>query len=248
MTVRRFELNPIARRWLRAPDGAAEDSGADGPDWQAWLLGRMSRGQIADVGGVLVDRAVLAARFACASDRCAPRPGRGALAVSCCADVSVSLSRSEERRLRGAWPRLERFLLRCERPSAPSRPPGFMEGAQGAALARPSGRCVFSQIDRAGRIRCRLHAFARAAGLDRGALQPLSCRLFPLIAVALPRGRVALTLVARHTHRLVWAFAPERYPCLGDPALPPLVDSMKADLDWLFGRGFARALRRRAEV
>ncbi len=71
----------------------------------------------------------------------------------------------------------------------------------------------------------------------------MSCRLFPLIAVALPRGKVALTLVARRTYRLVGAFPQERYPCLSDSSLPPLAESMRVDLDWLFGRGFARALR-----
>lgn len=246
MTPLRFELNPIARRWLRAPDRGREPSGADDPDWQAWLLRRMSRGQIADVGGIFVDRALLSARFACASDRCAPGPTRGARVVSCCADVAVPLSGPEERRLREAGPKLQRFLRGR---TAAARRGGWSAGfatPEDHVLCRPSRRCVFSRIDGAGRIRCRLHAFARASALDRGALQPVSCRLFPLIAVELPRGRVALTLVARHTYRLVGAFPPERYPCLSDPSMPPLAASMAGDLDWLLGRGFARALRERA--
>ncbi len=136
----RFELNPIACRWLRAPGRGSELAADDGPDWQTWLLSRMSRGQIADIGGVLVDRAVLAARFACVSDRCAPGPGRAARAVSCCADADVPLSCREERQLRAAAPQLQRFLRRGPASSE------FFEGGtslpspgpRGGASSRPS--------------------------------------------------------------------------------------------------------------
>jgi len=109
-------------------------------------------------------------------------------------------------------------------------------------LARPDGRCVFSELDGQGRIRCHLHAYAKQTQIDRGLLQPVSCRLFPLIVIDRGGGRVLLTVVASHTRRLVSAFPPSRYPCLADPSLPPLHEAMRADLDWLFGDGFAQAL------
>jgi len=245
MPTSRFELNSLAQRWLRARDRAPHGDSPEGPDWQAWLLRRMSRAEIVDVGGVFLDRAILRQRFACVADRCAPGPSRGRL-KSCCADALVPLSLAEEQRLRQVGPALSTFLRRREPrlEAVPGR--AFFRSPAEPALARPGGRCVFSRIDSAGRIRCALHAFSRAARLDRGAIQPLSCRLFPLIVVGLPRNRVALTLVARHTHRLVSAPAPDRYPCLSDPSLPLLTDSLRSDLDWLFGRGFARALASRA--
>jgi hypothetical protein len=55
---------------------------------------------------------------------------------------------------------------------------------------------------------------------------------------------VLLTVVASNTRRLVSAYPVKRYPCLGDASLPPLYESMREDLDWLFGKGFAKALSR----
>jgi hypothetical protein len=240
------ELNPLVARWLTAEAPAAEQG--EPPDWDVWLLRRMSQGQVVDVGGVLVDRAVLRQRFACVSERCSPGPGRGS-SRSCCADVFVPLSKAEDRRLasRGAdllgWmkarePRLAQFQGRA-----------FYRQKGEPGLARPGGRCVFSQLDEGApggerRIRCRLHAYARQAGIDRAQLQPVSCRLFPLIVVDRGDGRVVLTVVASHTRRLVSAHPANRYPCLGDGSLPPLYEAMRADLDFLFGRGFAKALSR----
>jgi hypothetical protein len=236
-----FHLNPRVARWLRAEAG--ETNQVEAPDWDSWLLQRMSRGEVALVGGVFVDRAVLRQRFACVSDRCAPGQGRGSCR-SCCADVFVSLSRSEDQRLarRGVdllgWmqarePRLEQYQGR-----------GFYREESELGLARPGGRCVFSQLDARGRIRCRLHAYAKQARIDRGTLQPMSCRLFPLIVVDRGGGRAVLTVVASHTRRLVAAYPAKRYPCLADASLPPLYESMRGDLDWLFGKGFAKALSR----
>ncbi len=241
-TVRPFRLNPVVARWLRA-EGPASDQG-EPPDWDAWLLRRMSRNQVAEVGGVLVDRALLRQRFACMSDRCAPGPGRRECR-SCCADAFVSISRAEELRLHHRHDLLDWMRAREPRLST-LRGQGFFRQAGEPGLVRPGGRCVFSRLDEGGRIRCHLHAYARHARLDRGRLQPVNCRLFPLIVVDRGQGRVLLTVVASHTRRLVSAYPARRYPCLADDSLPPLVQSMRGDLDWLFGRGFARALNHRS--
>lgn len=222
----RFRPNPRLARWLRAGDVQLPES-AEGADWDGWLLRQMNAGEIVTVGGVLVDRQVLRQRFACVSERCAPRRGRGAFR-SCCADAAVALDSGERRRL-ARIPELA-----CE----PWEDDGF--------LAHCDGRCVLSQIDAHGRIRCRLHALARRRGVDRSEIQPLSCRLFPLIVLDFGQGRVALTLISTSTWRLVQAHPPKRYPCLADPALPPLTQALRGDLDWAFGKGFARALARRA--
>jgi hypothetical protein len=235
----RFRLHPIVARWLRAESDGPNETAP--PDWDAWLLRRMSRGDIIDVGGVLVDRAVLHQRFACVSHRCAPGPDRGHYR-SCCADALVPLTRAEDRRLAGQRPALFDWMKAREPRLARCHERGFHRGSGELGLARPDGRCVFSQLDGQGRIRCRLHAFARRAHVDRGQLQPVSCRLFPLIVVDRGAGRSLLTVVAPHTRRLVSAYPAHRYPCLDDASLPPLHASMQGDLDWLFGAGFARAL------
>src|SRR5664279_178055 len=101
MTTTLFHLNPLAARWLRAESSESDEG--EPPDWDTWLLRRMSQAEVVLVGGILVDRAVLRQRFACVSDRCAPGADRGRNR-SCCADTFVSLSRAEDRRLesRGA--------------------------------------------------------------------------------------------------------------------------------------------------
>ena len=234
-----FRPNSLVMRWLRA-DGVAADEG-DPPDWDTWLLRRMSRREIIDVGGVLVDRSVLRQRFACVSDRCAPGPNRGRYR-SCCADACVSLSSAEDRRLAGRGVDLFRWLTTPEPRLQAGRGRDFYREAAEPNLARPGGRCVFSKIDGQGRIRCHLHTYAKHARIDRGGLQPISCRLFPLIVVDCGGGRVLLTVVASHTRRLVSAYPPKRYPCLDDASLPLLVESMREDLDWVFGKGFAKEL------
>jgi len=234
-----FRLNPLFARWLRTETLSPDQGGP--PDWDAWLLQRMCQGEVIDVGGVMVDRAVIRQRFACVSDRCAPGPDRGRYR-SCCADAFVALSHAEDKRLAERGVDLLGWMKAREPRLAACHGRVFYRAQGEPGLARPDGRCVFSQLDGRGRIRCHLHAYAKQARSDRGELQPLSCRLFPLIVVDRGDGRVALTVVASHTRRLVSAHPPRRYPCLDDVSLPLLCESMRQDLDWLFGRGFAKAL------
>ncbi len=245
-----FKLRPQARLWLRspAPGESGEDEERDpfGDGWGEWVLGRMAAGAVLDVGGVWVDRAVAEQRFECVPGLCAPRPGRGRWR-SCCADLDVALSAAEHNRLRRHSRRLWDWLSTREprlvrRGPRPERRP-FWLAADGAHLSRPGRRCVFSAMDRQGRLRCRLHAYARAHAVQRQVVQPLPCRLFPLVLVELPTGGVLLTTLYRTTTRLVGTFPATRFPCLADPTHRLLSRSMSRDLDWLFGRGFARALR-----
>lgn len=234
-----FRLNPLVSRWLRA-EPHESDLGTH-PDWDTWLLRQMAQGEVFLVGDVMVDRAVLRQRFACVSDRCAPGPDRGHYR-SCCADVFLPLSRGEDRRLETRGIDLLGWMKKREPRLGQCRGRGFYRAAGERTLARPGGRCVFSSIDGHRRIRCHLHAYAKRVEIDRGALQPVSCRLFPLIVVDRADRKALLTVVASHTSRLVGAHPARRYPCLDDASLPPLRESMRGDLDWLFGKGFAKAL------
>lgn len=238
-----FRLHPLVARWLRTDSGPPEQGDAAG--WELWLLQRMSRGEVVEVGGVLVDRAVLHQRFRCVPDRCAPGPRRGRWR-SCCADAFVPLSRAEDRGIASQAPDLLAWMKAREARLAPCQGGTFHRAQGELGLARPGGRCVFSQLDRQGRIRCRLHAYAKHAGIERAEVQPVSCRLFPLIVVDRGDGRVVLTVVGPSTSRRVGAYPAGRYPCLSDASLPPLYQSMRDDLDWLFGKGFASALAQHA--
>jgi hypothetical protein len=239
----RFRLERRALTWLHE-SWQEQDVEPRDDAIQEWVLRKMSHGDIFDVHGVMVDRALLDARFACVPERCSPAIARGRYR-SCCADLSVILSPSEKSRLQRYDKRLNEHLTKRE---ASLRHKETVDASywiedDGAALARPHGRCAFSKIERDGRIRCHLHAFAQTRGVESGFLQPISCSLFPLALFALTRGRVLVTVLQKSNHKLLGVLPPERFPCLGDPALPPLLDSMSATLDRLLGRGFARALR-----
>ena len=64
----------------------------------------------------------------------------------------------------------------------------------------------------------------------------------PLLLILLERGRILLTVLHKSNYKAFNTYAPKSYPCLADPSLPPLVESMADTLDWLFGEGFAREL------
>ncbi|NMB75345.1 MAG: DUF3109 family protein [Myxococcales bacterium] len=238
----RFELSRNFNQWLKAPDPGPPDIEVDRA-FARWILGLMAREQIRRVGPVFVDAAVLKTRFACVPERCAPGPGRGRFR-SCCADIDLLLTPAERKPLEKNIRQLSSELLRHEPRLTPNER-GQVElfDATGEVLRRPGKRCVFSVIDRRARIRCRLHAFAKRSQLPLSALQPRSCRLFPLVLVNLGRA-VLLTVVNRHNYRAWQALHPSRFPCLADPALPPLIRSMSATLDELFGPGFARELEK----
>ncbi len=245
-------MDQRVRRWLNSPDPDEEyeDYDDDSDDfYDKWLLGAMAKGQIMDVGGVLVDRALLKARTACVPELCSPEMDRGHY-KSCCADLTVFLDGSEIRRLSRHRKELAEYLAKKE-PRLESilkkkngRVTRFFLDEDGDALCRPGERCVFSKIDSKGRIRCHLHAMYKKLGVDRTDLQPITCRIFPLILCYLPRGKVLVTIINKENYKAWGSKHPRYFPCLSSPGLPPALKSMGPTLDWLFGKGFARAIER----
>jgi len=230
--TKRFTLHPLARLWLDADDlDPAAPVGAASPSWDAYVIEKMCLDGVVDVGGVMVDRAVLDQHWACVPDRCAPRPGRGRWR-SCCADVTVGLTRAEVARL-------DRRRVSIERVCG-QRP---VLDPSGAFLAQVDDRCRFARIDGEGAIRCALWQVATALHIDRSQVQPVACRAFPLVLFSLGPETVVVTVLNRRNHRRLGACAPTRFPCLADAGLPLLYETLAADLDWLFGVGFAEALR-----
>jgi Protein of unknown function (DUF3109). len=242
-------MDTTVRRWLYSPNSDPGEPDCEIDEYfNRWMVALMKANALLDVGGVIVDRSVLTAHFSCVSGRCAPQPERGRLR-SCCADLDLPLTPGERFRLKRYGRVLKETVGRFEPRLAglvadhQRTPNTFWSDADGY-LRRPKQRCVFSAIDVQGRIRCHLYAVSRMLGVAITDLQPISCRLFPLVLVNLRRGRVLLTVLNRRNHKLWQAPTPNRFPCLSDPTLPPLVQSMSSTLDWLFGKSFARTLKR----
>ena len=240
-----WKVNPLVRKWL---GGLGTDESADAPDWDAWRDELKASGRLLKVGRVEVDRAVLEQRFGCISGRCSPSTARGR-SRCCCADLEVDLEPIEARALDRFAEPLARYLARRE-PRLELKPgeSGRFWCEEGSSmLRRPGDRCVFSRRDPQGRVRCHLHGFAREHGIEQNEVQPLTCRTFPLLLITMERGRVVLSVLARHSYKHVGSLPPGRFPCLSDPTLPPIYESMRGDLDWLFGPGFADELARLAQ-
>ncbi|MGI5861346.1 MAG: DUF3109 family protein [Myxococcales bacterium] len=239
-----FAINPLVKKWLAGLD---VDDSDDAPDLDAWRDRLKEAGRLIKVGPVEVDRAVLEQRFACVPERCSPSEKRGK-SRCCCADLEVELTRLEGRQLDSFKEPLNGYMA-VEEPRLEVAPGGkgrFWREEDRAVLCRPDGRCVFSLRDDAGRIRCHLHAFARKQGVQLSEVQPLTCRVFPLLLIVLGRGKLVLSVLAKHSFREVGSLHPRRFPCLSDPTLPPIYESLSADLDWMFGQGFAGELARLA--
>ncbi|MBN2493123.1 MAG: DUF3109 family protein [Deltaproteobacteria bacterium] len=246
-------LDRRVRRWLDTPDPDEVDAGEADPAFDAWLLGRMARNAIFRVGDVMVDEDLLDARFACVPERCSPAVDRGKW-KSCCADLTVYLTGRERRRIKRHAEALAKHLAKRE-PRLRKRITKWKKGkrksfwldSDGDALCRPDERCVFSRIDGQGRIRCHLHKLARKLDIDQTDVQPITCRLFPLVLVDMPEEKVLLTVVNAENHKAWGGKHPRHFPCLSDPELPPALESMGPTLDWLFGAGFAAELQRAGE-
>ncbi len=247
-------FDPTVKRWLNTPDpDDYDEDGEEDDHYDRWLLKRMSKDQLVDVGGVLVDRALFTARFKCVPELCSPAVDRGHYR-SCCADLTVFLTGAERNRMaryRGELvehldrrePRLHKLMRKRK-----GRIPRFFLDEDGDAFARPGNRCVFSKIDSQGRIRCHLHTMYRKLGIGQTEIQPVTCRLFPMVLCHMSRGRVLVTIINRENYKAFGSKHPRYFPCLAEPDLPLAMDTMASTMDWVFGPGFAKAVRRAAKA
>ena len=236
-----FRLDSKVRRWLGVEEPEEADQASE-DHFECWLEEKERGTEVVEVGKILVDEKVLKARFDCVPERCSPARGRRSRR-SCCTDVYVPLSPAEKHRLASRQKDLGRYLAGRE-PRLECGEGAFYLDEEGEALCRPGGRCVFSLLDKRGRIRCHLHKFAKRQGIAQSDIQPYTCRIFPLLLILLDRGKILLTVLNKGNYKAFNTYAPKRFPCLADPSLPPLVESMADTLDWLFGKGFARELQK----
>lgn len=204
------------------------------------MLKRALKGELGDGGpGLLLDLPALTQPYACRSAACTP--GRRApRALSCCADLEVTLMASEAAAITAAVPEITAVMADDPRWTGPDGPPDLFDGP---ALRRPGGRCALARDTPEG-LRCALHAVAEARGAALAELKPLPCRLFPLVVVDLGDGRRLLTALHRRTTRHLSAPPTGRLPCLGEG--PPLYVSERETLEAVFGADVWAALDRRA--
>jgi len=236
-----FRLDSKVRRWLEVDEPEEDDESCES-HFDGWLEKKEAGEGVFNVGSILVDEQVLKTRFDCVPERCSPVRGRRRWR-SCCTDVYVPLTPAEKRRL-GHWKKELGGYLAGREPRLECHDGAFYLDEEGEALCRPEGRCVFSLLDKRGRIRCHLHKFAKQNKIDQSDIQPYTCRIFPLLLILLDRGKILLTVLNKSNYKAFNTYAPKRFPCLADPSLPPLVESMADTLDWLFGEGFARELQK----
>lgn len=221
----------------RSLDAWLDDGDAATADWGGYVLKRALKGELGDGGpGLLLDLPALTQPYACRSAACTP--GRRApRALSCCADLEVTLMASERDAINAAAPEIAAVMTDDPRWATP---PALFDGA---ALRRPGGRCVLA-CDTPDGLRCSLHAVAEGRGAPLAELKPLPCRLFPLVVVDLGDGRRLLTALHRRTTKHLGAPPTSRLPCLGDG--PPLYVSERETITAVFGADVWAALDRRA--
>ncbi|HUU02448.1 MAG TPA: hypothetical protein VM425_13480 [Myxococcota bacterium] len=243
-----WKIDQEVKKWLAADEEGESNKVAE-YRFDHWLDDVLESPKLVRLGRVLVDPSVMRARFICVPERCAPWSERGRH-KSCCADIYVPVTPAERRRLSERRSALAAHLARAEprlrKLLSGKDLPEFYLDQDGDALSRPGGRCIFSLKDNQGRLRCRLYRVAKNEGIPVTEIQPFTCRIFPLVLVHLDGGRVLLTVLNRKNCAGFESYPPARFPCLADKSLPPLVESMSATLDWIFGRGFARALKDRS--
>lgn len=185
-------------------EGAAVEA-----DWPAHVTRLAMRGDLGHAGAsLLLDLPALAAPYACQPHACTPGL-RAPRTRSCCADLDVELSGREHAALVADLPAIAAYLAPRDARWADGPPTWSTQNL----LARPKKRCVFAVLGAEGALSCGLHALEDESGRERGALKPLTCRLFPLLIVDLGGGQRLLTAVSR-TNVKHGVPSPRWFPCL----------------------------------
>lgn len=207
--------------WLTAGD-------APEADWASYVLRRALRGELGDGGpGILLDLPALVQPYACQTGACTPGL-RARKSRSCCADLEVVVTASEEAAIRSAMPEIAEVLG-----DDPRWQDGEPEVVVDGALCRSQRRCIFAKMGAAG-LSCGLHELEDATGRPRGTLKPMPCRLFPLAVVELGDGRLLLTAIHRDTATSLATRPARVFPCLGASRTPLYVSEREAITE-LFG-------------
>jgi hypothetical protein len=164
--------------------------------------------------------------------------------LSCCADLDVTLTAAERRRIDARLgPVTERMAAR-DRRWAGGPPQIYADPSLRApVLARSARRCIFAYQGAAGLL-CGLHTAAEELGLPVAELKPEPCRMFPLVLLRCG-GRSVLTATHGEVSRALGGPPEKRLACiqpLHEKTLPRLFESCRDIIEQRFGRAFYRRL------
>ncbi len=232
----RIETNPALIQWLRDYEEQP---------WRRYVRGLAERGELVDVGGVMVDgRALFATRFRCDSTTCA-MVDRPAGVESCCEEYFVELTLAERDRIVAHADDVIEFLGRKDpaRVSAGRDIASFFDDHNTIELRKEDGRCVFSYRDEAGQLWCGLHALALEKGWPIESIKPTTCILFPLVVFRFENGDMLLTATSEEVERM-FANPKEslKLPCLLKQAGDPMYVECRSAIETAFGRPFYERL------
>lgn len=232
----RIEPNPALLNWLRDYEEQP---------WRRFVDGRKQRGELVDVGGVMVDaHALFATRFRCDSKTCAMLD-RAAGVESCCQEYYVEVTLAERDRILDKAGDVIELLSRKD----PKRVKlgrdimSFFDDRNSIELVKEDNRCAFSFRDEAGQLWCGLHALALEKGWPIESIKPVTCILFPLVVFRFENGDILLTATSEEVERM-FASPKEslKLPCLLQPAGDPMYVEMRSAIETAFGKPFYERL------
>jgi Fe-S-cluster containining protein len=237
----RIETNPALLQWLRDYEEQP---------WRRYMIGLRERGELVDVGGVMVDaRALFATRFRCDSKTCA-MVDRPEGVESCCKEYFVEVTLAERDRIVAHADDVIEFLSRKD-PARVKRGrdiAGFFDDRNTIELRKEDDRCVFSYRDEAGQLWCSLHGLALEKGWPVESIKPVTCILFPLVVFRFENGEILLTATSEEVERM-FANPKEslKLPCLLKQAGDPMYVECRSAIETAFGRPFYQRLAQTAE-
>ncbi len=228
----RIQTNPSLIEWLRDYEEQP---------WRRYVQGLRARGELVDVGGVMVDgRALFATRFRCDSKTCA-MVDRPQGVESCCEEYFVELTLAERDRIIERGAEVVEFLSRKDPGRvAPNRDiASFFDDRNTIELRKEDNRCVFSYRDEAGQLWCGLHALALHKGWPIESIKPVTCILFPLVVFRFENGEMLLTATSEEVERM-FANPKEslKLPCLLKQAGDPMYIECRSAIETAFGKTF----------
>jgi len=228
----RIQTNPALIEWLRDYEEQP---------WRRYVNGLKQRGELVDVGGVMVDaRALFATRFRCDSKTCA-MVDRPAGIESCCQEYYVQLTLAERDRITNRGAEGVEFLSRKDPARVkPDRDIStFFDDRNTIELLKEDGRCVFSYRDEKGQLWCGLHSLALEKGWPIESIKPTTCILFPLVVFRFENGDLLLTATSEEVERM-FASPKEslKLPCLLKQAGDPMYVECRSAIETAFGKPF----------
>jgi len=210
--------------------------------------------ELLSVGVVDIDvPEIIERRFVCDARRCIQSDGGKALVDrGCCCRYEVPTTTDDRQRVLKHLDDVRPLLPEGHRLLDPDNSPFEQSGEYGQDLVsdNPLGGCQFNvYVD--GQCRCLLHGLALQKGANPANYKPLACSLWPLAVNDYDddgHERFLLTIYCEDTEELFDTNDDEPFACLvdQDPAYPPLYQSERPILEYLFGKQFWFSLHEEA--